>query len=455
MNFENLFILDLANNHQGDVSHAIRIIDSMDNLCIDNDPVISIKLQLRDLDTFIHPDYKSSRMAERFLSTRLELEEFAEIAQHIKQSGFILSVTPFDEISVKHAVDGLKTDFLKVASCSATDWSLMEAVAETELPVVVSTGGLSIEDVDKVVSFCEHRDLNFALHHCVSIYPTNPDQMNLWRIQEFKRRYPGLTIGWSTHEEPNFYNAITAAYALGARLFERHIGMATERYPLNTYSSESKAIKEWLIAWSIAVDMLKEKDISNIEQENLIPFKRGYYDGKRMIPFNGEPEKPYSDVLELKHAIHQIKAMLNYANIALPEEFELEFSHHKGIKNFRRIGTTMIEICNRHYAKKLLIMLPGQSHPSHHHKIKDETFQVLYGELQVTIDGYDQKLKAGELATVKSGIWHSFSSENGCIFEEISTTSIPGDSVYGEPIDENRKTKVKNWGRYELENKLK
>ena len=100
-------------------------------------------------------------------------------------------------------------------------------------------------------------------------------------------------------------------------------------------------------------------------------------------------------------------------------------------------------------------MLPGQSHPSHHHKIKDETFQVLHGDLSVTIDGYDQKLKAGELATVKSGIWHSFRSKEGCIFEEISTTSIPGDSVYGEPIDENRKTKVRNWGRYELENKLK
>ena len=68
--------------------------------------------------------------------------------------------------------------------------------------MIVSTGGLTLDQVDDVVSFLEHRGSDFALMHCVSIYPTPDEACNLGNIASFRARYPGRVIGWSTHESP-------------------------------------------------------------------------------------------------------------------------------------------------------------------------------------------------------------------------------------------------------------
>ena len=84
------------------------------------------------------------------------------------------------------------------------------------------------------------------------------------------------------------------------------------------------------------------------------------------------------------------------------------------------------------------------------HKIKEETFQVLYGDLEVVIDGKEKRLKAGDIQTVLRGSEHSFSSEKGAVFEEISTTHVKNDSYYTDPriktLDPmQRKTYLKKW----------
>src|SRR5690606_34500108 len=80
--------------------------------------------------------------------------------------------------------------------------------------------------------------------------------------------------------------------------------------------------------------------------------------------------------------------------------------------------------------KKLLAQLPGQAHPTHKHEIKEETFHVLWGSMDGVLDGKSYHLDTGDTLLVKAGQWHSFSTKTGVIFEEISTTSISGDSVY-------------------------
>ena len=93
-------------------------------------------------------------------------------------------------------------------------------------------------------------------------------------------------------------------------------------------------------------------------------------------------------------------------------------------------------------------MLPGQDHPIHHHMRKEETFQVLYGEMAVHLNGNDMALKPGEMLIVEREAKHSFSSKEGCIFEEISTTHFKNDSFYeDERVGENekRKTQVTFW----------
>lgn len=162
----------------------------------------------------------------------------------------------------------------------------------------------------------------------------------------------------------------------------------------------------------------------------------------------------------IKKAIHEVKAMLNKAQIHLNTDFEIEYSHHNGVENFRDVGAVLINVINRDYCKKIIVQLPGQVHPQHYHKRKEETFQVLSGILNVIVEGRKRVLMPGDTCLVQPGMWHSFWTETGCIFEEVSTRHYNDDSYYKEKhinsmARSDRKTVVNHWGRYELPDKLK
>jgi N-acetylneuraminate synthase len=155
----------------------------------------------------------------------------------------------------------------------------------------------------------------------------------------------------------------------------------------------------------------------------------------------------------LKDAVHDVKALLNEAGVVLNSDFNLEFSHHYGMENFRETGTLIINCINREYCKKILVQLPGQSHPVHFHKRKEETFQVLWGVLESEIDGHRRTLHPGETSLIQPGVWHRFWSEKGCVLEEVSTTHYNNDSIYNDRRvntmpREKRKTVVEHWGRF-------
>ena len=153
----------------------------------------------------------------------------------------------------------------------------------------------------------------------------------------------------------------------------------------------------------------------------------------------------------MRGAIHDAKGMLYEAGIALGSDFEVELSHHYGIPHFRQYGAIIINIINREYCKKYIIVLPGQKHPMHAHQIKEETFQVLYGDLDVQFEnGTEKQLKPGDIQTVLRGEYHAFASTSGAIFEEVSTQHIKSDSYYKDkeissldPME--RKTYLKKW----------
>ena len=110
----------------------------------------------------------------------------------------------------------------------------------------------------------------------------------------------------------------------------------------------------------------------------------------------------------------------------------------------------MITIINEDYCKKLVALLKGQNHPCHRHFKKDETFHILYGNLIVIRNDVKHVLGQGDKIEIRAGDWHSFSSSEGAIFEEVSSKSIVGDSEY---IDKKinkldpyeRKSEIKFW----------
>jgi len=282
--FEDLFVLELANNHWGDVNRGMRIIHEFATVVRYNNVRAAIKLQVRDVDNFIHKDFRNRediRYIKKTIDTRLTKEELAILTEGIRRGGCIRMATPFDEASVDLCVE-LGMEILKVASSDVTDWVLLEKIARTRKPVVVSTGGASLKDIDDMVLFFENLRIPLAINHCVSIYPTEDRELELNQIDYLKQRYPDHVIGFSTHESNSWDSSIIIAYAKGARTFERHIDIKTDDRPFSSYCSTPEQIANWLQAWKKAKEMCgapgTEKTIPKKKEiEYLDALVRGVY----------------------------------------------------------------------------------------------------------------------------------------------------------------------------------
>jgi sialic acid synthase SpsE len=255
--FEDLFVLEMTNNHQGKIERGLEIIREHSRVVRFNNVRAAIKLQFRDLDNFIHKDFihrTDIRYIRRITETRLSKENYATLVEAIRKSGCIPLSTPFDERSVEWCVE-FELPMIKVASADSNDWLLLEKIAKTKKPVMVSTGGLSLKDMDDLVTFFENRNIPLALNHCVAAYPTEDYELELHQIDFLKKRYPNHTIGLSSHEYHDWTASMLIAYGKGVRLFERHVDINTDGTEVAKYSSLPAQVDTWFKAYHRAKEM--------------------------------------------------------------------------------------------------------------------------------------------------------------------------------------------------------
>jgi len=492
-----LFVFEMANNHMGDLEHGINTIRAMREACngFEDQFDFAFKLQYRDLDTFIHRSMRGRsdvKYIKRFEETRLSDEAFRALVSEMRSQGFRTVCTPFDENSVA-SIEAHGIDSIKIASCSFGDWPLMERIAASDRPVIASTATATLEEMDNVVSFFLHRGKDLTLMHCVAEYPTADEALQVNQIELLRGRYPDCRIGYSTHESPDNTVAVMLALAKGATVFEKHVVLPTAKYAANAYSADPAQIRAWLTAarQALAICGARERyQPSESERSSLHALRRGVF-ALADIPAGGEIDagqvefafppvegqlttndwskysrftareaiaagQPvlHAQVAEqhlrgrVLQAVTAVKALLKAGNIVVPGKSDLELSHHYGMERFDEFGLTMVTVVNREYCKKLLVMLPGQTHPEQYHEKKEETFVVLHGELRLWLDGVEQVARAGDVITVARGVRHKFHTAGGVVFEEISSTHHKEDSFYTDPaIAQNprRKTWLTYW----------
>jgi sialic acid synthase SpsE len=254
--FEDLFVLELANNHLGSLERGLKIITDYSRVVRFNNVRAAIKLQIRDVDNFIHKDYLDSdiRYIRKTIATQMSDQDLATMVDAVRKAGCITMATPFDERSVDLCVE-LGIQIIKVASSDVNDWFLLEKIATTRKPVIVSTGGSSLKDLDDVVTFFDNRTIPLAINHCVALYPSEDAELELNQIDFLRDRYPGHTIGYSTHEYHDWKSSMLIAYAKGARTYERHVDIATEGMTVSPYCSQPDQIDTWFKAWAKAKEM--------------------------------------------------------------------------------------------------------------------------------------------------------------------------------------------------------
>jgi sialic acid synthase SpsE/quercetin dioxygenase-like cupin family protein len=476
--FKNLFIFEMANNHQGDIEHGISIIKEMGKISKKYNIKAAVKLQYRQLDTFIHPDYRNDKDAKhisRFLSTELTPSQFLELVNAIKNEGMYSMCTPFDEESVDLILEH-EIDIIKIASCSADDWPLLNKVVKTNKPIIASTGGLGLLEIDNLVSFLTHRNSNFSILHCVGIYPSPNETLNLNFIKKLKSRYADITIGYSGHEKPDNFDVIKVAISVGAEIFERHVGLPTDTIILNGYSMNPNETDNWIKSAITAIQILgNDKLITKEEKESLLSLKRGVFSkrnikkgetinredvffampcaegqltssdfGKLRAHFTASKDYQINSSIfessiidkynKIRSIIHEAKGMLSEAGIILNDKAEIELSHHYGIDKFHEFGILIVSLVNREYCKKIIVVFPNQHHPEQYHVKKEETFHVLSGTIGLSLNGIKSSANKGDILTIERGVKHAFWSDNGAIIEEISTTHFRNDSFYTDNL---------------------
>ncbi len=468
------YIFEMANNHQGSVDHAKLIVDEFSQIAKDTGVNAAVKLQFRQLDSFIHDDFKQSdlKFVKRFNSTRLSKEQFSEIVEYIKDSGLTVVATPFDNESLSW-FDDLSVPIVKVASCSIDDWPLLNDICKINKRIIISTGGATIETLRKVYDLFKHNNRDFAFMHCIGEYPTPVENSNLNRINILRQEFPDIEIGFSTHESPNVDSLAPTAVAMGCTIVEKHVGVPTDTIELNAYSNSPAQMRKAIQQIQVTQSALYGK--SKTEIKSLSALKRGVYlkrDVEKGEVFtqdhfyyampcqdqqynashiddiigtlattNLQLDSPLkkSDIRTtvdnkiINKIMNQTIKILSDARIPLYGNEGAEISAHYGLKKFHEYGAFIIDKINREYCKKIIVVSPNQQHPTHRHIKKEEAFELLHGDCTLTLNGKDVNLMKGKPVLIARGVDHSFRSEFGCVIEEISTTHIPGDSIYLDP----------------------
>ena len=466
----------MANNHQGNVEHAKKIIDEFKKVKDAHCVQAAIKLQFRQLNSFIHPDFVDSdlKLVKRFKSTELNKKDFKEIVEHIHNSGFISMSTPFDSESLDWFSD-LNISIIKVASCSIDDWPLLRDVCKKDKKIIISTAGATMPELQKVYDLFKFNKKDFAFMHCVAEYPTPKEHSNLNRINQLRNNFPDIEIGLSTHESPTLPHETIApiARAMGCTMIEKHVGIGDN---LNGYScnpgaictmigkvesiesvlrnrkrneSEASSLKALKRGAYLSTDLKKGSKITNKDIFYAMPLQNNQLDASQVDNIVGntltrdlransaitkEDLKQKIDEEVVSKIIAEAKNKLKEANINLDSNEEIEISAHYGLDNFYKHGVVIINKINREYCKKLLIVSEGQHHPCHHHIKKEEAFELLFGDCSLILNGKEIQLKKGSPVLINRGVKHSFYSREGCVIEEISTTHYPNDSVYEDPV---------------------
>ena len=155
--FHELFVLELANNHWGSLQRGLKIVRDYGKVVNNNKVKASIKFQFRNVKDFIHPKYyydKEIRYVDKTRRTEMSWVSMQEMIKEVARQGMLTMATPFDEYSVKKCIY-YDLYLIKIASSDVKDKNLVKLIGNIRKPVIASSGGCSLEDLDWIVNHLE------------------------------------------------------------------------------------------------------------------------------------------------------------------------------------------------------------------------------------------------------------------------------------------------------------
>ncbi len=222
-----LVIAEIGINHEGDFDKAIAMVDAADAAGCE-----CVKFQCHITEEEMIPNNVIPGNATVSIwdiidrCTLTELEEI-RLKQYVEDKGLIYLCTPFSRAAF-HRLERMGVLGYKVGSGECNNFPMLELIAATRKPTIISTGMNGIETVRESVEIFERHGCPYALLHCTSMYPTPYDKVRLGAIKELKEAFPNAPIGLSDHSLGCY--TCFASVALGCSILEKHF-TADKRWP--------------------------------------------------------------------------------------------------------------------------------------------------------------------------------------------------------------------------------
>lgn len=261
-----MIIAEIAQAHDGSLGIAHSYIDALADTGID---AIKFQMHIADAESSEYEPFRkkfSYADATRFdYWKRIEFsfEQWQGLKQHCDEKNLLFICSPFSNEAVEQ-LENLHAKIYKIGSGEITNHLMLEKIAGTKKPVILSSGMSNWEELDEAVNIFLQKNIDCTVMQCTSAYPTLPEQWGLNVIEEIKERYK-TKVGFSDHSG-NMY-ALLAAAALGADVFEFHAVFDKRMFgPDSAASLEISTIKKL----TDGIKQIKTALQHNIQKDNIV-----------------------------------------------------------------------------------------------------------------------------------------------------------------------------------------
>ena len=229
-------IAEIAQAHDGSLGTAHAYIDALSKTGVH---AIKFQTHIAEAESSIYEPFRvkfSKQDKTRFdYWKRMEftLKQWKELKAHCNEVGLEFMSSPFSNAAVD-VLEEVGVNRYKIGSGEVTNFLLLEKIAQTKKPVILSSGMSSYDELDKAVDFLKLKDVEYSILQCTTSYPTQPEQYGLNVISELKKRY-NVPVGFSDHSAK--LETCVAAVALGAEILEFHAVFDKQQFGPDVTSS--------------------------------------------------------------------------------------------------------------------------------------------------------------------------------------------------------------------------
>jgi len=264
-----VIIAEIAQAHDGSLGTAHAYIDALAETGVD---AVKFQTHIAEAESSVHEPFRvkfSKQDATRYdywKRMSFSPDQWKGLKDHCEDKNLEFISSPFSNAAVD-LLEELGVKRYKIGSGEVSNWLMLEKIAKTGKPIMLSSGMSSWDEMDATVEFLRAFGNPLSILQCTTAYPTRPDQWGLNVISQLKERYK-LPVGFSDHSGEIF--ACSAAAALGAEIFEFHVVFDKRQFGPDTLASITLDQTKELVQ---GIRKIQQALVNPILKDQIEPFK--------------------------------------------------------------------------------------------------------------------------------------------------------------------------------------